>query len=91
MLDDVLTHLHTALLIIIQQSWHYFCTDFPDAQIFSDILLKTGFFHVQLICNHLNNQLTIDTSHCLTHLMLTSVLLDEGLLLLESSFTLHLS
>ena len=35
MLDDVMTHLHEALLlIIIQQSWHQFCANFPHAQIF---------------------------------------------------------
>ena len=31
LLDDVLTHLHAALLLtIIQQPWHHFCADFPE-------------------------------------------------------------
>ena len=59
-LNDVLTHLHaTLLLVIIQQSWQHFCTDFLHAQIFSDNLPNTVLFYVQLTCNHSNSQLTI--------------------------------
>lgn len=49
MLNDVLTHMHAPLLlIIIQQPWHHFCADFPHAQIFADNLPNTVIFHVQL-------------------------------------------
>ena len=36
--DNVLIHLHVVLLlIIIQKSWHHFCTDFPHSQIFQTL------------------------------------------------------
>ena len=47
MLNDVLTHMHALLLlIIIQQLWHHFCSDFPNTQIFGDNLPNTVLFHV---------------------------------------------
>ena len=43
--DDLLTLLHTkVLLIIIQQSWHQFWADFPHALIFIDNLSNIFFF-----------------------------------------------
>ena len=81
-LDDVLTHLHAALLlIIIQQSWHHFFADFSHVQIFDDNLPSTVLFHVQLTCYHSKSQPTITTQHLpYPHNV-------EGLSLLESTFT----
>ena len=47
-LDDILTQLHAVhlLLIIIQQSVHDFCSDFPYTQIFRDNLPNTVRFYV---------------------------------------------
>ena len=85
MLDNVLTHLHAVLLlIIIQQSWHHFYAAFPHAQIISDNLPNTVLFLFSwyTIIQTVNWQLPHNTCS-----MLTSVLLVEGLQLLKSSFT----
>ena len=66
-------------LIIIQQSWCHFCAFILHAWIFGDNLPNT----VKLISNHSKSQPTITTYH----LPLTSVLLFEDFMLLESSFT----
>ena len=64
MLNDVLIHLHAALLlIIIQQPWHHFCADFVHAQIFGDNIPNTVLCQVQLTCDLLNSQPTIATHH----------------------------
>ena len=49
------------LLIIIHQSWHYFCADFTHAQNFGDNLPNSVLFHDQITCDNSNSQLTIAT------------------------------
>ena len=85
MLNDVLAQK--------QFSWWSFrnlgtnlCADFLQTQILGDNLSNRKIFHVQLIFDHLNSQVTITTHHLL-HPLLTTILLVEGLPLLESSFT----
>ena len=87
-LDDVLKHLHVALLlIIIQESLAPILCRLSASSIFGDNVPSTVLPHIQLTCDHLNK--SIITTH---YLPLTSVLLVEGLPLLELSFTsFHLS
>ena len=59
---------------------------FRHAQIFGDNLPNTIPFHVQLNCDHSVNWWSQHNTY-LIHSTLTTVLLVEGLLLLESSFT----
>ena len=88
MLEDVLTHLHAPLLlVIIQKLWHHLRADLPHTQIFRDNLPHAVTVDFQLICYHSNSQPTIARTICFTRSTLSAVLLIEGLPLLESSTT----
>ena len=63
-LDDVLIHLHAAILpIIIQQPWHNFCAYIPHIQIFNENVPKTILFHAELTCDYSNSQPEIAKHH----------------------------
>ena len=64
--QDVMTHLHTPLLLLLfQQLQNHFCTDLPHPQIFCNDSPHLLAVHVQLICNHSNSQVVI-SMHLLT-------------------------
>ena len=62
-LDNSLTYLHGALLIIIQESGRNFYPDCPHPEIFGHNLSNTALFHIQLTCDHLNSHPPITTFH----------------------------
>ena len=67
LLQSVLTHLHTPLLLsFIQQSWHHFCTDRPHPQIFRNDAPYHLTIHTQLICYHSHSKTAI-APHLLSH------------------------
>ena len=65
-LENVLTHLHAPLLlVIVQKLRHHLRTDLPHTQIFCDNLPHAVMVDFQLICYHSNSQPTIATHHLL--------------------------
>ena len=60
--DDILTHLHMALLLImIYLSWHQFCADILQAHFLGDNPSNTVLFQVHLASDHSIIQATIAT------------------------------
>ena len=64
MLENVLTHLHAPLLVIVQNLWHHLRTDLH-TQIFRDNLPHAVTVDFQLICYHSNSQPMIAMHHLL--------------------------
>ena len=66
MLENVLTHLHAPLLLVIVQKFrHHLRIDLPHTQIFRDNLPHAVTVDFQLICYHSNSQLMIAMHHLL--------------------------
>ena len=60
LLQNVLTHLHTPLLLsFIQQPWYHSCTDLPHNPIFRNDPPYPLTIHTQLICFHSNSKMAI--------------------------------
>ena len=73
MLSDVLTYIHSVLLlIIIQQFWHHFCTEFLHGQIFGDNCPNTVLFMSTWLANIWPiNQFQVYLLLCIHHLFLS--------------------
>ena len=67
LLQDVLTHLHTPLLLtFIWQLWYHFCTDLPHPQIFCNVSPYPLTIQTQLLCYHSKSKTSI-APHVLSH------------------------
>ena len=67
LLQNVLTHLHTPLLLsFIQQPWYHSYTDLPHPQIFRNLPPYPLTVNTQLICYHSNSKTAI-AWHLLSH------------------------
>ena len=92
LLQNVLTHLHSPLLLsFIQQPWYHFWTDLPHLQIFrNDPPYTLSLFIPSSSAIILTVRRRSHRTFCLTRSTFSSVLLVDGLPLLWSSSTSYL-